>query len=179
MGIDGHWVGSYFQDFFADPDGLGVENPDNTFPIEAWFEIDGDILKGRMVDLKPGRELPYKELVERNWFELAPEEKQHEESFIANHTDCIFQMRMDTESTLSGQVSGRKVIFTKTYAGPAEYTYIVRGHEQSHTDSGPPIEYVGELSADETVITGIYRFQDMADEAPDPREIQTFVLRRA
>jgi len=178
MGIEGHWVGSYFQEFYPDPQNLRAKNLRNHFPIEAWFEVDGFDVKGRMVDLNAERTVPYADFINcrsmgMNWLE-----RWFARKFAAKYPDCVYRMRLGEDSSLLGRVEGSKVIFTKTYVGPIEHVYCFGEKEQVQHVENPPIEYVGELSSDGNSITGAYRFKSAPHQPQDPRAIQTFELRR-
>jgi len=179
MAIEGHWVGSYFQEFYPDTERLKTKNEQNVFPIEAWFEQHGNDITGRMLDLRPERELPYDEFIKGNHFAnwLL---RLRAKAFVAKHPDCLYRMCLAPESSLKGKVEGSRISFTKIYSWPSANEYSIGGKvTTSWQGQNPPIEYVGELSEDGGVITGTYSFSGVPHLPQDPRAIQTFELQRA
>jgi len=176
MGIEGHWLGSYFQELVKGRKESGPNDPKTTFRIEAWFELDGNDLKGRMIDLAPTREWPLAEWLKGNLTSMTWLQRWRARSFLARNPDCIVGMRLSENSTLEGRIDGRKVAFTKTYSGPTEHISIFGGKEHVVRQENPPIEYAGELSADGTSIRGVYKLKSMPHQPQDPRAVRTFEL---
>lgn len=167
MGIEGHWTGHYVQDFPGARAG-------GQFAIEAWFEEEGQVLRGRMIDLQTTAESLYSEAVQAEKQSMSWYQRLCSKIYVTLYPGCIFRTTLYPESTLEGTVDGNQVSFTKTYAGLCESAVVNERSEKVVKFQNPRIQYQGTLCDDGNLIQGSYV---LPSGRPNP-ERQTFELRR-
>jgi hypothetical protein len=129
-----------------------ADSQNSTFAIEAWIEVRGTQLTGRMLDAQPVRETRFADVVtaQRSFI------SSHILEFVEKYPNAVYRANLSPDSTLQGTVKGRNISFTKTYSRPGKFTIAFDGRERT-TVQGKPIFYSGELSEDGNQIRGFYR----------------------
>lgn len=149
------------------------------FPVEVWFEVDGNRVTGRMKDLNPVREWPYADVLTSNLKSMNWIRQRKARQYLLDHPSSTYRISLFPDSILEGTITGDKVSFTKTYAGPCEYSFCEGDVEQVTRTLNQLIQYTGRVNAEGTAIVGAYEIPASALTGSKSHPTQTFELRRA
>ena len=178
MKIDGHWVGFFLQELIRRP-GIRLDDiPENRFGIEAWFETEGTLLTGKMLDLDPARAVAYSEWLLGMHDGLPPQKRIERSRYHAKYPDAVFQMLGCPDSTIEGAIDGDLVNFSKTYSGPRECSTRNGNVESAIRHLCPTVFYFGVLSSDGSRLSGTFEAAAWTESKTHIKGTGEFVLVR-
>jgi len=178
MAIDGHWVGYFVQEYVRRPGLKPDEIPENRFRIEAWFQSEGTVLTGKMVDLDSERVFAFSEWLLGMHEGLPMPMRIERHRYIAKYPDAVFRIIAHPNSNLQGVINHDSVNFSKSYCGPCECC-IRNGNLESITRHlCPSVYYYGILSPDGSRISGTFEVQAWTESSSHVKGTGEFVLMR-
>ena len=176
MSIDGHWVGFFLQDLVRRPGINLADVPENRFEIEAWFETDGDVVTGKMLDLETDREFAYSEWL-AGMHDGLPKLKRIERfRYLAKYPNATFRVSGCPDSSIAGVIDGDSINFSKTYCGPRECAIRNGRVESVIRHLGPTVYYFGSLSADGKTLSGSFEAVRWTEEKTHVKGTGDFIL---
>ena len=166
MSLTGVWEGHYFQNWvtgeFVEMDELS----EWASPIRTVICDLGGKIEGSMIDLITFSEIDglecYSQL-ERNMSWL---EKKEWREWLDQNPGAIMRIELPTDSTIDGDIDGRQISFTKVYDGSQVTTWITSEQESSVKVPTSPVFYLGDISENNTLITGTFKVVDPSGRAP-------------
>jgi len=178
MPIDGHWLGYYLQELVRRP-GVSLEDiPENHFGIEAWFETEGALLTGKMIDLDCERECAYTEWLLGMHDGLPKKMRIERARYHAKYPNAVLRISGCPDSKIEGTVDGDFVNFSKVYSGPRESCIRNGNIESAIRHLCPTVFYYGVLSSDGSILSGTFEAVPWTESKNHVKGTGEFVLVR-
>lgn len=173
MGIEGTWSGHYVQARNPGSAGRQVSEYDSQFPVVVRFAVANDEIAGSLTDVRPERELTFREYVRLVRSRLTWWNRFRWGLACIRYPDGTVKMTRPTSSTVEGHIRGDEIVFTKTYIGEVKYLIRYGRRTRLYSLAAVPITYRGRLDPTGTTIHGTYEFPSSFDLPGD-----TFILNR-